>query len=285
MDTENKTVLLPFVGAENKLTDFVSTQRSEIASSNKNASMVDYTTSDAPRTFYDKNPIVSLSYPLFRTINAILTSYGSADIPKIRTELTSKMDNFIKKAAEMNLDNAQTLIARYLLCAHIDEMIGTTFWGKEHNWAKESLLSFYYQEAYGGEKFFIILNKLLASPANHINLLELMYICLSLGFEGKYRIMEKGRIDIEAIRDNLYKQIRNVRGRKSESIYVKKERMNKKHKVFYKASNTLILIIVTTVLIVINIALSLWLNDRQNEIIEIVNDQLTKIEQAKQPIR
>ncbi|MBT2372289.1 type IVB secretion system protein IcmH/DotU [Pseudomonas fluorescens] len=43
-------------------------------------------------------------------------------------------------------------------------------------------------------------------------MLELMYLCLSLGFEGKYRVVERGVLQLEGIRDALYRQIRHVRG-------------------------------------------------------------------------
>jgi type VI secretion system protein ImpK len=284
MGEENKTILAPVVSGENRLTDFIPTQQSETKGSPKSVSDLDRK-NDSAFALYDKNPYASLSYPLFKAIDAIINSEDSGDINDTRTELTAKMDFFVKQAREKNLDNAQILVARYLLCAYIDEMIGTTYWGKEYNWAKDSLLSFYYQEAYGGEKFFQLLSKLLAFPANHINLLELMYICLSLGFEGKYRIMDRGRIELEAIRDNLYKQIRNARGRKSESLHIQKERTIGKHKTFYRASAALTLLIAVAVLITVNLALSLWLNEGQNEIIQKINAQLEKIEQTGQPTR
>jgi type VI secretion system protein ImpK len=43
-------------------------------------------------------------------------------------------------------------------------------------------------------------------------MLELIYLCLSIGFEGKYRIMERGASQLDIVRDALYRQIRQVRG-------------------------------------------------------------------------
>ena len=39
-----------------------------------------------------------------------------------------------------------------------------------------------------------------------------MYLCLSLGFEGKYRVQARGMLELEGIRDALYRQIRQLRG-------------------------------------------------------------------------
>jgi len=43
-------------------------------------------------------------------------------------------------------------------------------------------------------------------------MLELMYLCMSLGFEGKYRVLPRGMLELEAVRDSLYRQIRQLRG-------------------------------------------------------------------------
>jgi type VI secretion system protein ImpK len=43
-------------------------------------------------------------------------------------------------------------------------------------------------------------------------MLELMYLCLSLGFEGRYRVQTRGVQELENIRDAVYRQIRQLRG-------------------------------------------------------------------------
>jgi type VI secretion system protein ImpK len=276
---ENKTALLPTNKAQNRLTNFVS--QSDMGASTKNASVADYARNSA---LYDRgNPFMTLSYPVFKLSDKIVGEYETGDITKIHSRLTEEIDRFSRSATEMNLDGSKALVARYLLCAYIDEMIGTTYWGRENNWAKDSLLSFYYQEAYGGEKFFQLLSKLLASPANHIDLLELMYICISLGFEGKYRITEKGRIEIEAIRDNLYKQIRKVRGHRAEDFYVKRGTAHKKQGLLYGASNTILIVALAIILLVINFVLGISLTESQNEVIQMIGDEQAKIIDAVKP--
>lgn len=74
------------------------------------------------------------------------------------------------------------------------------------------MLSTFHQETSGGEKFFLILDKIRQQPAQNLELLELMFTCLSLGFEGKYRIMQNGHSQVESLRDDLYQTIRSCRG-------------------------------------------------------------------------
>jgi type VI secretion system protein ImpK len=94
----------------------------------------------------------------------------------------------------------------------IDEAVVTTSWGSQSDWSKMSLLSSFHNETFGGEKFFQLLERMSRDPFKHLAMLELMYLCLSLGFEGKYRVMERGLLQLEQVRDALYRQIRHVRG-------------------------------------------------------------------------
>ena len=60
----------------------------------------------------------------------------------------------------------------------------------------------------GGERFFQLLTKLNQDPAKNIDLLELLYLCISLGFQGRYRIATNGINELEGIRESLYHTIR-----------------------------------------------------------------------------
>ena len=74
------------------------------------------------------------------------------------------------------------------------------------------MLSSFHQETGGGEKFFQILDRIKTDPRRNIDLLELFSICLALGFEGRYRIMDHGRSQLESLKDELYRIIRANRG-------------------------------------------------------------------------
>lgn len=55
-------------------------------------------------------------------------------------------------------------------------------------------------------------------PARNLYLLELMYLLLSLGFEGKFGVRERGPIALEALRDKIYKQVRLLRGEPPQDL-------------------------------------------------------------------
>ncbi len=70
----------------------------------------------------------------------------------------------------------------------------------------------FHNETRGGEKFFQLLARLSQNPREHILLLEMINYCLLLGFEGRYRVLDNGRTQLETIKQRLWQMIRGVRG-------------------------------------------------------------------------
>src|SRR3546814_14660023 len=89
-----------------------------------------------------------------------------------------------------------------------------TPWGGQSGWAAKTLLVAFHGESYGGEKFFLILDRLCADFSRHIDLIELMYICLTLGFGGRYQIEADGRAKLADITEEHYRRTKDI-GRSS----------------------------------------------------------------------
>ena len=90
----------------------------------------------------------------------------------------------------------------------LDEAIATTPWGAGGAWAKQSLLVTFHNEVSGGEKFFSLLQRVGEDARGNVDLLELMYLCLAFGFQGKYRVVEGGRSQLDELRERLFLRIR-----------------------------------------------------------------------------
>jgi type VI secretion system protein ImpK len=102
--------------------------------------------------------------------------------------------------------------ARYALCTLIDETATSTPFGASGAWAQQGLLAMFHGETGGGEKFFQLLSRLAENPQANLDLLELMYVCMEFGFEGRYRVVDGGQRQLEAIRQRLLQIIRKQRG-------------------------------------------------------------------------
>src|SRR5262249_43100148 len=63
----------------------------------------------------------------------------------------------------------------------------------------------------GGEKFFQILDRVAADPRRYQGMLELLYVCLALGFEGKFRLEDRGAARLAEVREDLFRRIDGLR--------------------------------------------------------------------------
>lgn len=158
------------------------------------------------------NPLISLAASLLSEVVRLKNTYQAEDLHSLKDRLSAEIRLFEHHALQDSGDSSEVMAARYVLCTAIDEAVATTPWGNESAWSQMSLLSSFHNETFGGEKFFQLLERLSRNPVKHLHLLELMYLCLSLGFEGKYRVMPRGTLELEVIRDSLYRQIRQLRG-------------------------------------------------------------------------
>ncbi|WP_235378984.1 type IVB secretion system protein IcmH/DotU [Candidatus Coxiella mudrowiae] len=57
---------------------------------------------------------------------------------------------------------------------------------EDGGWRQIGLLKTFQGEMWDGERFFVILKRSAEELALHLDLLELGYLCLSLGYQGKY---------------------------------------------------------------------------------------------------
>jgi len=155
---------------------------------------------------------VAAASPLLSEVVRFKHSLESEDLQALHSQLSSAIKLFEHRALHDGAESSQVMAARYVLCTVLDEAVVTTPWGNESEWSQMSLLSSFHNETFGGEKFFQLLERLTRNPVKHLPMLELMYLCLSLGFEGKYRVLPRGMLELEAVRDSLYRQIRQMRG-------------------------------------------------------------------------
>jgi type VI secretion system protein ImpK len=100
----------------------------------------------------------------------------------------------------------------------LDEAVLNAPWGEHSGWAQKTLLVTFHSESYGGAKFFQILERLCADFAKHIDLIELMYICLALGFAGRYQIESGGRAKLADIQEDLYRRIQAQRAKPADEL-------------------------------------------------------------------
>jgi len=73
--------------------------------------------------------------------------------------------------------------ARFALCAWVDEAILSSPWLHKNRWLNDQLQRFYYQTTDAGEAFF---ERLASVGLHQREVREVYYLCLALGFTGRY---------------------------------------------------------------------------------------------------
>lgn len=158
------------------------------------------------------NPLERAASVLLALVTRLNTSHYQTDPMGLKNKLVKEIEQFQLAAQAEQIDTQTISSARYVLCTVLDEAVINTPWGNQSGWAQQSLLSLFHKEVSGGERFFDLLKSLAQNPAKNRYLLELMYICLTLGFEGRYRLVEGGKNKIAGIREWLYQILQKERG-------------------------------------------------------------------------
>ena len=158
------------------------------------------------------NPLVAAAAPLLSEAVRVRSNPHGEDLHALQAQLGTAIRQFEYRALQDGVESAQVMAARYVLCSVLDEAVVTTPWGVAGEWSQLSLLSGFHNETFGGEKVFQLLERLSRNPVKHLAMLELLYLCLALGFEGRYRVLPRGMLELEAVRDGLYRQIRQLHG-------------------------------------------------------------------------
>ncbi len=160
-----------------------------------------------------RNCVLDAAGTLFALVGQLRGTTSHPDVDMLRVQVEHELKVFESTARSCGADAEEVATARYLLCTLIDETVLGTPWGNESIWNQQTLLAKFHREAWGGEKFFNILNHLLQEPARYIDLLELVYLCLLMGFEGKFKMKDPGGRELQSIQENLFYTIRDKRGR------------------------------------------------------------------------
>lgn len=94
--------------------------------------------------------------------------------------LLNESETYVKKELVSQEDYDQ---ARFAICAWIDEAVLSSNWHDKGRWQLKPLQREYYQTAAAGEEFYQRLNNLGLQQGD---VREVYYLCLAIGFKGRY---------------------------------------------------------------------------------------------------
>ncbi|WP_109477187.1 DotU family type VI secretion system protein [Paraburkholderia sp. C35] len=212
------------------------------------------------------NPLLRAANPLLELAVPLRQLPTHPNVEELRTQLIQMMRTFETQGRANGIDDEKLGASRYCLCTFLDEAIASTPWGAGM-WASRSLLVTFHNEASGGERFFLILQRLAQNPAGNIAVLELIYVILGLGFEGRYRLIDGGRTQLDTIRERLETMIRSQRGAAERDLSVHWLPVKTERKPLLQLVPLWVAAAIACVVLVgVHLVLSLRLNDESDRV-------------------
>lgn len=211
------------------------------------------------------NPLVDAAAYLFSSIGKLKQLKTYRNLAKLQKELIAEINTFQEAAKAHGYSSEYILVSRFALCATIDDIIANTPWGNQGQWESYNVQTVYNQESASQDRFFLILERIIRDPALYIDVMEFMYICLSLGYKGNYRSTEFTNNQLEKITHSLYKHIRAFHGDYSKTLSPFQARIREATKITPKASYSLTFFITASIIMLLFIGLSYMLDTLSNQ--------------------
>jgi type VI secretion system protein ImpK len=151
---------------------------------------------------FGDTPLTDAASPLLQLLARLRNTASAPDAGNLRERVIQEIRGFDARAREAEVPAELMRSAHYALCASIDDVVVNTPWAG--NWAEQSLVATFHRELAGQDRFFDVLGKIKTNPEKFLPLIELMYLCLSLGYMGRYRTAPRGVSEIDRVREEIY---------------------------------------------------------------------------------
>lgn len=172
---------------------------------------------------FTTNPLVAAAGPLLSLLERLCITPSLPSIHSIRENIEHELHAFHSRLNNKTCSEELNVIAHYLLCATIDELLGKNYlrlYGKVAEFAAFTPAS---HAEYGPQRqFFSILNHIKQRPNQYLDLLELAYYCLIAGFEGEQHGHPDGRQFLDNWIEELYQLIQQHRVNKPQRLFTER---------------------------------------------------------------
>nr|WP_320189807.1 type IVB secretion system protein IcmH/DotU [uncultured Desulfobacter sp.] len=166
------------------------------------------------------NIFIANSFALLSLIPKIRNLPIYNNIDGLYQNLLNEIKQFEHRCYEQSVTEEDVRVSKLFLCALLDEAVLNTPWGNQSDWKYDNLSAFFFRHINMGNVFFDELEKLKRRPSRTLELLKLAYVCLSLGFQGKYRTINQGSRRLEEEREELHRLIQQTEGDPDRNLSV-----------------------------------------------------------------
>jgi type VI secretion system protein ImpK len=113
---------------------------------------------------------------------------------ELRPKIKSLLDDFDRRAERFKFNHKIIQISKFALAAFVDETVLTGNFYLKEEWERFPLQLEYFGEQLAGEKFYDKLEAMLKQIEQTADAVEVFYVCMLLGFKGKYAVYEQDKL-------------------------------------------------------------------------------------------
>jgi type VI secretion system protein ImpK len=139
------------------------------------------------------NDLIAFAGPIFDLILRLKAGIV-APSNDLRPKIASLLTDFENRAERYRFSSKITQVAKFALASFVDETVLSNNFNLKEEWEKNPLQLEYFGEHLAGNKFFEKLAAMLKQIDVTADAVEIYYVCMLLGFKGRYAVYEKERL-------------------------------------------------------------------------------------------
>ena len=155
--------------------------------------------------------LVDIMYEGFYALFLLQNGCGPQDKGAFADNMTAFLADVDRNAKGLGIAAEDVTAAKYAFCSAVDEIILRSSYEVREAWETRPLQLRVFGDQLAGEHFFHRLEDLRARGAPHVEALEVFHMCLLLGFQGRYALDGRDKLDYLIAR--LGDEIARMRGR------------------------------------------------------------------------
>ena len=140
-----------------------------------------------------KNDLIAFAGPVFDLILRLKAGIV-APSNELRPQIAKMLTDFEKRAERYRFNHKIIQVSKFALASFVDETVLTNNFPLRDEWEKYPLQLEYFGEQLAGNKFFDKLKAMLKQMQVTADAVEVYYICMLLGFKGRYGVYEQEKL-------------------------------------------------------------------------------------------
>lgn len=171
--------------------------------------------------------MVDLLHDGFYLLLLLKNRYTPNDAEQFRSQLRQLLDSFERHARLMHASADDIYASKYAFCAAVDETILSSKMALREVWERAPLQLMLFGDQLAGQNFYVKLKEVRHRGEASVQALEVFYMCLLTGFQGKY--MLDGKEKLNYLIATLDKEIAHLKGKRAQFAPHAKSPDNIKH--------------------------------------------------------